>query len=232
MPPVCTNCGSGEFVWTDDIYTGTLAGGSISLRPRGQLSLGARVCRSCGMANFFLIDVSILRNPQAWAPGEFTVIRSRADPPTPKPAQPSPSPHPTPPPAVTQPPPSRVSTREVQEPPGHPPTSVPNPVPLIAPDQATAPPPSPARPEEPDSNLSPFSEAWDEEEPAPSPIPPAGETALAIQPPQSSRPAPTPPSQRAQPAPGSAAAASPSANAIPSQPSSETGPRAKKKSRR
>ncbi|MGA7649366.1 MAG: hypothetical protein WBW40_01480, partial [Thermoplasmata archaeon] len=77
LAPVCSNCGATDFVWANDLKTGGLGGGSLSLRARGELSLGTRVCRACGHADLFLKDPSILRMPHTWKPGEFTPITPR-----------------------------------------------------------------------------------------------------------------------------------------------------------
>jgi len=95
VAPVCSNCGGMDFVWANDLKTGSLGGGSLSLRSRGELSLGTRICRACGHADLFLKDPSILRMPHTWRPGEFTPIVPRA-PPAHQPAPPTPAPPPAP----------------------------------------------------------------------------------------------------------------------------------------
>ncbi len=110
MPPSCTNCGGSDFVWVNDLKTGSIGGGSLSIRSRGELSLGTRICRGCGHADLFLKDPSILRMPHTWRPGEFVPITPRPAPPPPSvpiapPAPPAPVAAPTtttPPPAVPE----------------------------------------------------------------------------------------------------------------------------------
>ena len=110
VPPVCSNCGASDFVWANDLKTGGgLGGGTLSLRARGELAMGTRICKSCGHADLFLKDPSILRMPHTWKPGEFVPI----------PAAPSPSAHhghhaaesdtPVTPPASSPPPPAIAS---------------------------------------------------------------------------------------------------------------------------
>jgi hypothetical protein len=119
VAPVCSNCGASDFVWANDLKTGSggLGGGSgsLSLRPKGELSMGTRICRACGHADLFLKDPSILRTPHAWKPGEFVPIPTRsstpaagshhhsgtaptASPPPPAPPPTAPMPAPAPPP--------------------------------------------------------------------------------------------------------------------------------------
>jgi hypothetical protein len=83
VPPVCSNCGAGDFVWANDLKTGgAIGGGTLSLRSRGELSLGTRICRSCGHADLFLKDPSILHAPHTWRPGEFVPIQTKTEPAT------------------------------------------------------------------------------------------------------------------------------------------------------
>lgn len=124
LAPVCSNCGASDFVWANDLKTGGLGGGSLSLRSRGELSLGTRICRSCGHADLFLKDPAILRMPHTWRPGEFTPITPRpaAAPPHHAAAAPTTSPTaapmpptghhlpPPPPPAAPVPPPPAPET--------------------------------------------------------------------------------------------------------------------------
>src|SRR5271156_567624 len=91
VPPVCSNCGASDFVWANELKTGSIGGGSLSLRARGELSMGTRLCRSCGHADLFLKDPSILKMPHTWKPGEFVPIPSRPVPTSPPSA---PQPHP------------------------------------------------------------------------------------------------------------------------------------------
>ena len=113
VPPSCTNCGGSDFVWVNDLKTGSIGGGSLSIRSRGELSLGTRICRGCGHADLFLKDPSILRMPHTWRPGEFVPIVPRpAAPPPPAPITPAAPPAllatpttPAPPPAAPEAPP-------------------------------------------------------------------------------------------------------------------------------
>jgi hypothetical protein len=100
LAPTCSNCGASDFVWANELKTGNLSGGTLSLRSRGEIPLGTRICRTCGHADLFLRELSILQQPHLWRPGEFIPI-------TPKPAAPKPAPtHPhAHPPAAPPPPP-------------------------------------------------------------------------------------------------------------------------------
>lgn len=117
MAPVCSNCGASDFVWVNELRTGTIGGGSLSIRSRGELSLGTRLCRNCGHADLFLKDPSILKMPHTWRPGEFVPIPNKpasatvaSVPPVvsapPMAAPPPPPPAPAAPPAAAPPPPS------------------------------------------------------------------------------------------------------------------------------
>ena len=138
MAPVCTNCGAGDFVWVNDLKTGSLGGGTLSIRSRGELALGTRVCRACGHADLFLKDPSVLRMPHTWKPGEFVPIPSRpasagdahghhapaaAPPSAPVAAPPAPASPPPPPPEpaaepmAPSPPPPEPRPPEVSSPP-------------------------------------------------------------------------------------------------------------------
>ena len=75
--PVCSNCGGNDFVWADNLRTGTIGRGALSLRAGGELALGTRVCRGCGHADLFVKDPTILRQPHTWRPGEFVPIPPR-----------------------------------------------------------------------------------------------------------------------------------------------------------
>ena len=44
VAPVCSNCGASDFVWANELKTGGIGGGSLSLRSRGELALGTRIC--------------------------------------------------------------------------------------------------------------------------------------------------------------------------------------------
>ncbi len=109
MPPTCSNCGAGDFVWANELKTGNLSGGTLSLRSRGEIPLGTRICRTCGHADLFLRDLTILHQPHTWRQGEFIPIVAKpaapkvapvhahahataAPPPPPPPAEPIPEP--------------------------------------------------------------------------------------------------------------------------------------------
>jgi hypothetical protein len=77
VAPTCTNCGANDFLWANELKTGMTGGGSLSLRSRGEVPLGARICRQCGHAELFLRDLTILHHPHTWRPGEFIPIPSR-----------------------------------------------------------------------------------------------------------------------------------------------------------
>jgi hypothetical protein len=136
VAPICSNCGATDFVWANDLKTGTLGGGGLSLRSRGELALGTRICRACGHADLFLKDPAILRMPHTWRPGEFVPITPAPTPPathhpsgpahSPSTSTPSTSTHAGVPPATPTPPP----------PPSHAP----------APTEPSTPPPPPELP--------------------------------------------------------------------------------------
>jgi hypothetical protein len=192
VAPVCSNCGASDFVWANELKTGGIGGGSLSLRSRGELSLGTRICRSCGHADLFLKDPSVLRMPHTWKPGEFTPI-------TPKPAvatthhpghagpAPPPSPAAAPAPATAPAPVPPVKST----PPPVPPSWVPSAAPShhVAPGSpsvahsASASSPPPATPPPPTPSSAP-------ETPAPAPPPPV---APVPPPPEMSLPPPPPP---------------------------------------
>ena len=77
MAPVCSNCSGTDFVWSNELKTGMTGGGTLSLRARGEIPLGTRICRTCGHADLFLRDISILHQPNSWRPGEFIPIVSK-----------------------------------------------------------------------------------------------------------------------------------------------------------
>ena len=152
VAPVCTNCGANDFVWVNELKTGTLGGGSLSIRSRGELSLGTRICRACGHADLFLKDPSILRMPHTWRPGEFVSIPSRP-PPAPAPASvPAPRAPPTAPPSTppSAPLPERPAQASASPPPSSPSPAASPPAlsePVVAPE---APPGLPGDRGEPD----------------------------------------------------------------------------------
>ena len=138
MAPVCTNCNGTDFVWANDLKTGAMGAG-LSLRSRGEVPLGARICRTCGHAELFLRDLSILHQPHTWRPGEFVPIVTKpaakapehhhhaepAPPPAPAPNAPAAPPPPPPPPAPAAPPPEPESAPIVVEPPAASPATEP-----------------------------------------------------------------------------------------------------------
>ena len=139
--PVCSNCGGNDFVWAENLKTGTIGRGTLSLRSGGELALGTRVCRGCGHADLFVKDPTVLRQPHTWRPGEFVPMPPRAPaaparheqpmrPPSPAPLPPAPEPTPSPaapvpapgpaavppppPPAPTVPPPEPMAPRPTE----------------------------------------------------------------------------------------------------------------------
>jgi hypothetical protein len=122
VAPVCSNCGASDFVWANDLKTGSRGSGGLSLRAKGELDMGTRICRGCGHADLFLKDPSVLRLPHTWRPGEFTPIPSRppAVAPTPAAPRPAPVPAPTPtpvaPPAPPTPPPASPAAPPLSDP--------------------------------------------------------------------------------------------------------------------
>lgn len=119
MAPTCTNCGGNDFVWANELKTGTSVTGAtsnLSLRSRGEIPLGTRICRACGKAELFLRDLTILHRPHLWKQGEFVPIQTKAAakepehhghaaPPPAAPAPPASSPMPADPPVLPAPPP-------------------------------------------------------------------------------------------------------------------------------
>jgi hypothetical protein len=144
VAPICTNCQGTDFVWANELKTSTSVTGAtstLSLRPRGEIPIGTRICRSCGHAELFLRDPSILHRPHQWKPGEFVPIAS------PKPAVPAPTQHeshhsghhePAPVAAAPAPPPTPV-----WEPPAAPPEPMPAPTPPAPEPDAPSPEPNP-----------------------------------------------------------------------------------------
>jgi hypothetical protein len=102
VPPTCSNCGASDFVWANELKTGMTGGGTLSLRSRGEIPLGTRICRTCGHADLFLRDLAVLHQPHTWRPGEFVPIVPK----TPAPKPPVVHAHPTPPPSHPPPPPA------------------------------------------------------------------------------------------------------------------------------
>ncbi len=144
---VCSNCGASDFVWAENLKTGTIGRGILSLRSGGELSLGTRICRQCGHADLFVKDPTILRQPHTWRPGEFVPIPPRASMGTraPAPAAAAPAAPPAPPtvaaPAPPPPPPPAVPS--TVPPPPVPPPEVTVPPPIAPAESATAPPQAP-----------------------------------------------------------------------------------------
>jgi len=141
--PVCSNCGGSDFVWAENLRTGTIGRGTLSLRSGGELALGTRVCRGCGHADLFVKDPTILRQPHTWRPGEFVPIPPRPTITLPsQPAAPtSPAPGPSPPapaaPGGTTPPaagrPAEAAALPAPPPPPESPGAAPEPTPGPAP---------------------------------------------------------------------------------------------------
>jgi Domain of unknown function (DUF4352) len=77
VPPTCDNCGRGDFLWANEVRSGS---GALSLRPSGEISLGARICRFCGRAELFLHNTAILHRPQEWQANEFVPIPASSAP--------------------------------------------------------------------------------------------------------------------------------------------------------
>jgi hypothetical protein len=143
VAPVCTNCGSTDFVWAGELKTGgRLSAGQLSLRHGGELPLGTRICRTCGHADLFLRDTRILQAPHEWKPGEFVPIRTQASAP---PSAPAPPPAPTPPVSTPAPAPSMAAP---------PPSSSPAPPTPTAPALSDSPPAAMTPPAEPASDAS------------------------------------------------------------------------------
>jgi len=127
VAPVCSNCNGTDFVWANELKTG-ITGASLSLRARGEVPLGTRICRTCGHADLFLRDISILHQPHNWRPGEFVPIVAK---PSTKPSHAShagASPPPPPPPSAPSemslpppPPPMEEATAAVPDPVPEPP---------------------------------------------------------------------------------------------------------------
>ena len=156
--PVCSNCGGNDFVWAENLKTGTIGRGTLSLRSGGELAMGTRVCRGCGHADLFVKDPTVLRQPHTWRPGEFVAMppRSGSSPASAGPAPAAPMPSAPAPPVSVHPTPSPPS---VPPSPGGPPLVAPTPSapPTLPPPRAepTAPPdlaataPGPAEPDGP-----------------------------------------------------------------------------------
>ncbi|MCI4347914.1 MAG: hypothetical protein L3J97_04765 [Thermoplasmata archaeon] len=137
MAPTCSNCGASDFVWANELKTGLTGGGTLSLRPRGEIPVGTRICRACGHADLFLRELGILHQPNLWRPGEFIPIA-----PKPAPAAAHHTAHHTSKPAAeaAPPPPPSPPPREVAPPPPPPP---PPPEPPMEPSPPPAPEPTP-----------------------------------------------------------------------------------------
>ena len=129
VAPVCSNCNGTEFVWANELKTGMTGGGSLSLRARGEIPIGTRICRTCGHADLFLRDISILHQPHNWRPGEFIPIVAKPS------TKPAPHAHPPPPAAPAAP---ATATTPTPAPP-NPPMATPT-----APVVPASPPPGPA----------------------------------------------------------------------------------------
>ncbi|HYK93390.1 MAG TPA: hypothetical protein VEY07_05035 [Thermoplasmata archaeon] len=145
MAPTCTNCGGTDFVWANELKTGggMSGGGTLSLRPRGEIPLGTRICRACGHAELFLRDLTLLHQPHTWRAGEFIPIVPKS-----KPATPEHHGHSAPPPPPPPPPePTPVEAMPVESPPS-PPAAPPAPEPEPSPVAVEEPVPTPVTPVE------------------------------------------------------------------------------------
>ena len=157
---VCSNCGGSDFVWAENVKTGGLGRGGLSLRSGGELAIGTRVCRGCGHADLFVKDPTVLRQPHTWRPGEFVPIPPRSG----GPGRPS-----TSGPTSSGPGPSAGPAPSGSPVPMTPPVP-PNPAPSAAPGPSTSSAPSPGPAEGPVPTATP--------EPASPDVPP-GEPAEA-----------------------------------------------------
>lgn len=72
--PVCVNCGGGDFLWLDTLRTGGFGNKTLSLRSKGALPLGTRICRGCGHADLFLKDPSVLKDITIGKDPEFRSV--------------------------------------------------------------------------------------------------------------------------------------------------------------
>ena len=157
--PVCSNCGGSDFVWAENLRTGGLGRGGLSLRSGGELAIGTRVCRGCGHADLFVKDPTVLRQPHTWKPGEFVPIPPR----TPAPQRPGAAA--TEPPAPTAPGPSVSSAPSPAS------VTMPAPRPAAVASPVAAPPP-PSAPIE--TAPTPTPDAPQAPEPIPEPVPAVG----------------------------------------------------------
>jgi hypothetical protein len=145
LAPVCSNCNGTDFVWSNELKTGMTGGGTLSLRARGEIPLGTRICRTCGHADLFLRDISILHQQHNWRPGEFIPIIAKpaAKPAAPAhhsghhetaaapPAQEAAPPAPPPPPSYTPPPPAPAPRPDPPVPMAPPPPPLEPPIPEL-----------------------------------------------------------------------------------------------------
>lgn len=102
MAPTCSNCGATDFVWAQEVKTG-VPGSGLSLRARGEVPMGTRICTGCGHADLFLRDLDLIHKPHLWRPGEFVPIRGKPAAPVPSSDPPAPVPAPVPAAAATVP---------------------------------------------------------------------------------------------------------------------------------
>jgi len=140
VAPTCSNCSGTEFVWANEVKTGTAGG--LSLRPKGEVPIGTRICKNCGHADLFLHDLDLLKKPHLWKPGEFYPISGKASSSSETSGSTARTPSPAPPTPTAWPPP-----------PG--PPAPPSPEPSLAPPPPEPPAPTmPPAPEEPASTSS------------------------------------------------------------------------------
>ena len=147
MAPVCSNCSGTDVVWSNELKTGMTGGGTLSLRARGEIPLGTRICRTCGHADLFLRDISILHQPHNWRAGEFIPIVSK---PVAKPAghhagtgHVAPTVPATPAPIATPAPPPAAPSAAPPPPPPPPMAPAPDPEPIAPAPMASEPDPAP-----------------------------------------------------------------------------------------
>jgi hypothetical protein len=142
LAPTCSNCGGSEFVWANEVKTGT-PGAGLSLRTRGEAPIGTRICQGCGHADLFLRDLDLIHKPHLWRPGEFVPIPAKRREPVPEAPSP-PGPFPSPVPLPTPDPIAVPAPLASPAPPPEPPAGPPPPVPASA-EAEEAPPTGPSR---------------------------------------------------------------------------------------
>ncbi|MCI4362384.1 MAG: hypothetical protein L3J77_04235 [Thermoplasmata archaeon] len=181
VAPTCSNCGASDFVWANELKTGSVGGGTLSLRSRGEIPLGTRICRVCGHADLFLRDLAILHQPHTWRPGEFVPITPK--PVAPKPTAPThPHAHAAPPPPPPPPAPAPPAPNPLEAPPSTPLAAAPAMSGSTTASAESSSPPSPApspAPAKPESLPSMYATPDPQTEPARAPPEPDPETERA-----------------------------------------------------